>query len=135
MLSIVKLNAPPTPDGEGKYPANTLFFVADGIFMQQYMSNSTGTAIKRLPLPSDINTGLPVFSDTPPDLPCAEKLWFNTAELTLYVQYDDGTVVDWVEALASIPIPEFAGTGSALTMARSDHNHDSTYLSIGTAEW
>ena len=135
-MNIRKVTDVPVPDGvTGKYLPDTLFFVSKNNFFEQYLTDSTGDNIRRLATPEDIYDGLPVYSDTPPALPCVEKFWFNTAELTLYVQYDDGNVADWVEAISSVQIPEFAGTGTADTMARSDHNHDELYVTVGNHEW
>lgn len=135
-MHIRKVNALPDPDsGTGLYPADTLYFVAKGDFFEQHLTDSTGANIRRLATPEDIYDGLPVFSETAPVLPTVEKFWFNTTELTLYVQYDDGNVVDWIEAIASVVVPEFAGTGTADTMARSDHNHDNLYVKIGDLGW
>ena len=64
-------------------------------------------------------------------LPSKTPLWWDVTEGSLYVQYNDGVSTAWVEAMPSIVVPEFAGTGTADTMARSDHHHDETYVKVG----
>ena len=135
-ISIQKVTALPSRDlVTNLYPVNTLFFVKAGDFFELHLTSNDGATIKRLPTVEDINSNLPIFSTTPPPLPSVSKFWYHTGEGSLYVAYDDGTSENWVEALSTIEFPTFAGNGTAETMSRSDHHHDSTYVKLGAMEW
>jgi len=131
VFSIARVNALPALT-----EANKLYFVkGEGELMDIYLSNADGSAILHVHSQTDTLDRVVIFSPTPPALPTMEPMWWDTTEATLYVQYSDGTSTAWVEAMPSIVVPEFAGTGTANTMARSDHNHDETYVKVGVHEW
>lgn len=114
---------------------NTLYFVSiPGNKMELHFCGESG-ATKHISTEEEVLNQVTVRSPTPPALPCKSPLWWNTAEGTLYVQYNDGNSDYWVEAISSIVVPDFAGTGTANTMARSDHNHDETYVKVGANQW
>lgn len=131
-LTIIRVTAlPAQPE------ANTLYFLkkADSL-VELHVSNSDGTELRHLSTQQETLSQTVIFSDVAPELPCASKLWWNTVDGVLYVQYDDGTTVTWVEASPAAAIPEFGGTGSSNLMARADHNHDSEYVRISNInEW
>jgi hypothetical protein len=135
-MQIKKVTSVPQPDaGTGKYLANTLYFVRTGGRLELHLTSSDGSSISHIPTQADILSSTVAYQDTAPALPNEIPFWMNTTTFTLYVQYDDGRSVQWVEAIPSYHVPEFAGTGEANTMARSDHNHDETYAKIGAMEW
>lgn len=39
----------------------------------------------------------PIFSDQPPPLPGTKPFWMNTQTMKLYVRYNDGDSLQWVE--------------------------------------
>lgn len=114
---------------------NTLYFVPsdDPGLLDIYLSDKDGTSTKHTIKAPDILSKAVVFSDEPPELPTESPLWWDTGSGAMYIQYDDGDSVNWVEAMPSIAVPDFAGTGSANTMARSDHYHDG--VPMIAAEW
>lgn len=135
-LNIKKTSAVPQPDGQGKYLSETLYFVSSGATgLELWLTSQDGNSIRHIPTQAEILGTSVLYADEAPELPNQTKLWLHTETFTLYVQYDDGDTVQWVEAIPSYAVPEFAGTGVAATMARSDHNHDNTYASIGAKEW
>jgi len=130
-LTIVRVNALPL-----QTEANTLYLVkkTDTLF-DLYVTSSDGLSVRHVATQEDVLTQSVLFSQTPPALPQASRLWWNTVEGVLYIQYDDGDSVNWVEANPAPLYPEFGGTGSSNTMARADHNHDETYVTIGIHQW
>lgn len=100
-----------------------------------YATNSDGTELLHVATQAETLSSALLYSPTPPPLPNPTKFWWNTADGSLNVQYEAGETVVWVEAMPSIPVPDFDGTGEANTMARSDHNHDTTYAKVGQHEW
>lgn len=134
-LAIKKVLALPAPDGEGKYPANTLYFLTTAKGLEIHLTSADGTEIKHVPTQDEIQNTSVIFSDEAPALPTPQKLWYNTVEFVLYVQFFDGSAYHWVEAAPSYPVPEFAGNGVANTMSRSDHHHDEVYAKVGVTEW
>lgn len=136
MLNIKKLLAAPVADGQGKYDLNTLFVVENGDnLIDLYMSSVDGTKLRHIATQNETIAKSIIYADEPPPLPCPSPAWFDTTKLVLYIQYNDGDSVSWVEPMSSLALPEFAGTGVENTMARSDHNHDETYLRIGALNW
>ena len=131
-LSIVKVNVLPET-----YVANTIYFVksATASLTEIYISDSTGTSVRHVANQADAVSAVIHYGETAPAAGTLYKLWWNTAELVLYVKHTDGTNELWVENTPNVAIPDFAGTGTANTMARSDHNHDETYAKIGSNEW
>lgn len=104
---------------------NTLYFVQEtgSEVLNVYLSDKDGTSYKRIADEGYILRNHVTVSDTAPTLPCETQLWWNSAEGSLYIQYNDGVNENWVEAFTGPAIPEFAGNGEADTMARSDHFH------------
>lgn len=131
-FTITKVNALP-----GVLAANTLYAIpsATADLFDLYLSDKTGTSAKHISGQAETLNSVVVFGDVAPALPCKSPLWWNTSSGTMYIQYNDGASTNWVEAIPSIPVPDFAGTGVAGTMARSDHDHDATYAKIGINEW
>lgn len=131
-LNIVRVNALPAV-----LEANTLYMVkgAAGDLFDIYVVGEEVTSVRHLATKDEITASVILFGDEPPQLPNPVKLWWNTVEGTLYIQYNDGTNTYWVESIASIVVPDFAGTGNANSMARSDHNHDEKYVAVGAHEW
>lgn len=135
VMQIKKVVSVPQPDGQGKYLPETLYFVRSGGRIEIYLTSSDGSSISHVPTQAEILSSTIAYSDTPPALPNDTLFWMKTDFMTLYVQYNDGQSTQWVEAIPSHHVPEFAGSGTADTMARSDHNHDSQYAKIGAQEW
>lgn len=101
-----------------------------------YVSNKTGTSARKISNRAETLKKVLITSDEAPAFPCESPFWMDSNDGVLYMQYDDGDTVNWVEALSSIAVPEFAGSGEASTMARSDHNHGGSYiLNGGNHEW
>lgn len=116
--------------------SNTMYIVkgSNGL-IDIYVAGNDPTSIQHVATQSETIAQVVVYSDTTPSTGVPQKLWFNTATMTLFTKYDDGASVNWVEALPTVAIPEFAGTGSAPTMAHSDHDHDTIYAKIGDLQW
>jgi hypothetical protein len=134
MINIKKINAWPPAQIE----ANTLYFVKDAndaALIQLYLSSIDGTSTKRVMSKEDFISDAILFASETPALDVSNNLWYNTIEGSLYIKYDDGVTVSWIEAMPSVAMPEFAGNGSASTVARSDHNHDTTYAKSGVLDW
>ncbi len=138
MFDIQKVSALPAA---GSRTGNTLYMVPTGdTGFQLHMTNADGSVTRSGSSEQEILALIdartpPVFSDTPPATTSNVKFWFHTEELTLYVLYDDGDVTDWVEATASVTIPEFGGTGDSGLIAHSNHNHDGVYAKVVLAQW
>lgn len=130
-LTIARVNALPVPP-----VADTLYLVkkTDTLF-DLYVTSSDGTTTRHIATQEETLAQAVLFSDTPPALPQKSPLWWNTLEGELYIQYNDGDGVHWVQASPGPQIPEFGGTGTSNLMARADHNHDATYVSIGDHQW
>lgn len=116
---------------------NTIYAVASSVpdHFDLYVTGIDASTIKRIPTQAETLLSVVALSDDPPAIPCKSPLWWDTGSGTLYVQYHDGETTTWVEAIPSIAVPDFAGSGTANTMARSDHNHDGTYFKLGEASW
>jgi hypothetical protein len=132
-LKIVRVSALPevvTP--------NTIYLLRnadDASLFDLYASDSTGQAVRHIATKSESVASVIIYSPTPPALPNPVRFWWNTADASLNVQYENEGTTVWVEAMPSIAVPDFDGTGTANTMARSDHDHDQTYAKIGNNEW
>lgn len=135
VMQIKKVASVPQPDGQGKYVGDTLYFVRSGGRLELWLTSADGSTISHLPTQAEILSSTVAYQDLPPALPNEIPFWMNTSTFTLYVQYDDGRSVQWVEAIPSHHVPEFGGNGTAETMSRSDHHHDETYAKIGAMEW
>lgn len=113
--------------------ANTMYLVSSGDSgLKIYVSNSDGSAVRLIEQPEVDYAKTIVFSDTAPDVSGGAPFWWDTDGGGLFVKYNDGTTTVWVEAVASMTIPDFAGTGEATTIARSDHWHTSLVIE---ADW
>lgn len=135
VMKIKKVSSIPVPGQDGKYEAETLYFVRTGGRLEIHLTSSDGASISHVQTQKEVLGAVIAYQDTPPALPNETPFWMDTTNFTLHTQYDDGQTVQWVEAMPSFVPPEFAGTGEANTMARSDHNHDATYAKIGVMEW
>lgn len=128
-LKIVRVNALPA-----EVEANTIYMVkGEGTSLEIYVTGNDAMQIRHVPTEEEILSGVVMYSATAPALPNKSPLWYDITTLTLFVQYTDGENLAWVEALPSIAVPDFAGNGTANTMARSDHTHNS--LELVAAEW
>lgn len=129
-LNIVRVNALPDP-----VAASTIYLVkgsaSDAVDI--YVTSEDGLQVRHVPTKDEILSGVILYSTVAPALPSATPLWYDISTLTLFVQYNDGTTTAWVEAIPSIAVPDFAGNGTANTMARSDHTHNS--IEVVLAEW
>lgn len=124
-LTFKKVNALPLT-----YTPSTMYMVktARPGIAEIFISDNTGTSVMHLSTSEDILQESVLFSVTAPSTDTTSKFWWKTDTGALFVLYDDGTDVNWVEASPSIAVPEFDGNGTANTMARSDHWHDSLVL-------
>lgn len=130
-LKIVRVDAVPL-----QADPNTLYLVKkNDTTIDLYASSTDGLTVRHLATTEEILTKSLHVNDLPPALPSATQFWWNSAEGVLYVQYDDGDSVNWVEANPAPLYPEFGGTGTSNLMARADHNHDATYVTIGIHQW
>ena len=129
-LNFVKLTALPST-----FTPNTAYMISkDGTdLFDLYVSSVDGTTVRNVATREDLLSGVIAMGATPPPLPSPHPLWWNTVSGVLFIQYHKSGVSSWVEAMSNIAIPEFAGTGTANTMARSDHTHDTLVLQV--AEW
>lgn len=137
MLDIKKVLVLPERDGvTNLYPKDTMYILghADGTF-DIYLTNSTGSEMRNAPTRQDIYDGIIIWSDTAPNVNVVQRFWYDTLNLVLYVKYTTDQGTDWVEAIPTYAVLEFAGSGNANTMARSDHDHDEVYVKIGALEW
>ena len=114
---------------------NTMYLVesVDTNLLEIYVSNKEGTSYRRIADEPTILQSYITFSDNPPEFPCKTLLWYDTVNMAMFVKYEIGEFATWVELISSAPIPEFAGTGTASTMARSDHWHET--IRLGKSEW
>lgn len=135
VMKIKKVLGIPQPNGQGKYEADTIYFVRVNNRLELHMTSSDGETITHIPTQGDILSTVVAYQATPPALPNEVPFWMDTYTFVLYMQYNDGRTVQWIEAMPSYVPPEFAGSGSANTMARSDHNHDDAYVKIDVNEW
>jgi len=135
VMQIKKVTSVPVPDGQGMYPSDTLYFVRNNGNLELWLTSADGSLISHIPTKSEVLGSTVAYQDLPPALPNDTPFWMNTSTFTLYVQYNDGQSVQWVEAIPSHYVPEFGGTGTSPDMARADHNHDETYAKIGAMEW
>lgn len=129
-LSIAKVTALPLV-----YAANTLYLLAGAApdVVELYLSSNDGSSVRHIPTKEDVLSSSVIFSATTPSTDTASRLWWNMATAALFIRYDDGTTVSWVEAIPSIAVPEFGGNGTDSTMARSNHWHDTIVLQ--KADW
>lgn len=129
-LIVKKVNALPLV-----YTPNTLYLVKTEIagIMEMFLSNNTGDNVLHLSTSNDVLESSVLFSTTAPSVDTPSKFWWKSDSASLFVLYNDGSSKHWVEASPSIAVPEFDGNGTANTMARSDHWHDSIVLQ--EAQW
>ncbi len=126
-LRIERLNS----DSDIVLKPSTLYLVkgATAGRLKIYVSDSLGENLLEASNDEDIFSSYITVTGTAPALPHSRQLWWNTVNGVLYVQYNDGSTVHWVEAINSVKVPEFAGNGVANTMSRSDHWHEGVVLS------
>ena len=123
--------APTVPE---TWDPSTYYMIAQGTdLMSIYVTNEDASSVRHIPLVDEISSSTIVFSETAPVLSVSQNLWWDTKNGNLMVKYNDGTTTAWVESVPSVAIPEFAGTGFANTMARSDHWHEG--VSVMQADW
>lgn len=129
-LTFLKLNTLPST-----FTPNTAYMISkpDTQLFDLYISSTDGLTVRHIANNEDILSGVVAIGPTPPTLPSVHPLWWNTIDGVLFIQYTKEGVTSWVEAMSNIAIPEFAGSGTANTMARSDHVHDT--LVLQAAEW
>jgi hypothetical protein len=126
-LRIERLNS----DTEIVLKPSTLYLVkgATAGRLKIFVSDSLGENLLEASNDEDIFSSYITLNATAPALPHSRQLWWNTTNGVLYVQYDDGASIHWVEAINSVKVPEFSGNGAANTMSRSDHWHEGVVLS------
>lgn len=132
-ITIHKVNALPA-----ELQGNAIYLIQtpnNAALFDMYVTNADGSAVRHVATRDEILASTVLYSPTPPALPNPVKLWWNTEDGSLNIQYEMGETSVWVEAMPSIAVPEFAGTGEANTMARSDHHHDETYIRQLPSEW
>lgn len=129
-LTFVKLSALPAT-----FTPNTAYMIskADTDLFDLYVSSTDGLAVRHIANKADVLNGVIAVGPSAPALPSEHPLWWNTITGVLFIQYTKDGVTSWVEAMSNIAIPEFGGNGTANTMARSDHTHDT--LVLKAAEW
>lgn len=120
------------------WEGNTFYMITDGVGgMAIYVTNDDGSEVRHTPLVSELGGKAVVFAETAPDpLTTPEGMWWDTTNGVLFIKYDDGSTVAWVEASPSPSVPDvpaFAGNGVADTMSRSDHWHES--VTINDPSW
>jgi hypothetical protein len=132
VMVVTKVNALPA-----QLVADALYLVKSGTpgLFDFYAVDSEGLTARRISTQAETINGVIYSGNTEPPANSTHKLWWHDEELVLYVKHVVGEEVLWIENTPNIAIPEFAGTGVANTMARSDHNHDETYAKIGTNQW
>lgn len=120
-LRIIKLNTWPP----AQIQQNTLYLVKteQETTFTAYLTLENSTEYKRLPTFEEMKSGVIYFGSTLPAIDIEESLWYNSTEATLYVKYNDGVSVSWIEAVPSVRVPDFGGNGQESTMSRSDHEH------------
>lgn len=131
-LFVVKVNTLPL-----ELAANTLYLVKSSVagLFDFYVTDIAGTAVRHISTQAETISAVMYYGETEPDANSTFKLWWNTEELVLYIKHTVGANAVWVENTPNVAIPEFAGNGTANTMARSDHHHNDTYATIGANEW
>lgn len=133
-LTISRVNALPTT-----IASNTMYLVKNATtgLLDIYVAGNDPTKIQHVASQQETLSSVMLTADVAPDLAVPQMFWFDSSVGTLFVKYYDtaASAWHWVEAMPTIAVPEFAGTGVANTMARSDHNHDQTYSTIGAMEW
>ena len=129
-LNIAKVNSLPLT-----YEANTLYMVkgSAATALEIYLSDSTGASLRHVSTTNDVLDQTIIMSDTTPSTDTHTRFWWHTGTASLYILYDDGTNKNWIEAVPALSIPEFAGNGTELTMAHSDHWHES--ITLSEAAW
>lgn len=71
------------------------------------------------PAPGGGNASIFV-GDAPPLTPGENQLWWNSNNGRLYIYYDDGSTVQWVEASPGITTPDALPVGSILPLASTN---------------
>lgn len=105
---------------------STFYMIAQGDqLMEIHVTNADASQVRRVPLKEDIVTDVVSHVETAPDVTGPEYFWLEPSTGTLFVKYENNGNPVWIEAAPSVAVPEFGGNGSATTMSRSDHTHDS----------
>lgn len=113
---------------------NATYLIADGdTLFKMYVVNSDGSAARHIASTDEILSQTVLVSDTAPAASVPQMLWWDSVSATLFVKFNHGNGVDWMEAMPSLTIPDFAGNGTATTVSRSDHFH--TTISIVNPQW
>ena len=117
-----------------EFEPNTLYAIPDGVTgLKLYMSSDDGATVRSVPTSDELMSSMIVFSITAPAVEVPQLFWWDVSTGTLFVKYDDGDRVQWVEGSPSIPFPSFAGNGVAESMARSDHWHNT--ITVDEPQW
>lgn len=143
-MKIIRVNSLPLGTPESPIVANAIYLLSQTKGgkkqLQIHVSNTAGTELVYIPTETEILGKTITYSNVAPEFPCDSPFWMNTdpSDFSLYVQYTSGPTTIWMDLQSYMTsmVPEFAGTGVANTMARSDHNHDDKYVSIDSNhEW
>lgn len=113
---------------------NATYLISDGVeHFKMFVTTSDGTSARRIANTEDILSQTVLVSDTAPDATVPQMLWWDSVSATLFVKFNHGNGVDWMEAMPSLTIPDFAGNGTATTVSRSDHFH--TTITVLSPQW
>lgn len=105
--------------------ANAFYAVGKtGNLVDLYVVNSAGTIARKLDPTDDVIATMIATGTTAP-APASTKavFWWNPNTGTLFYRYNNSGNPQWVEAMPSQVVPQFAGNGTANTMSHSDHYH------------
>lgn len=129
LFKIKKVNALPA-----EFEANTMYAVADGAAaLKVFISSDDALSVRNIPTSDEMMSSVILFSETAPALTVPQLFWWDTTVGCMYVKYNDGTRQQWIEGAPAIPFPAFGGNGTAETMSRSDHWHDT--IRVESPEW
>lgn len=139
-MRIVRVETLPEIGPEQPGEGNVIYLhkrTEDGLdFMDIYATNTEGTQLVQLPT---AESSAIHFGETAPSLPSRFPFWVCTSvdDFRFYVQYKDDFSIAWMDlqSFMATLVPEFDGTGVSNKMARSDHNHDNTYIRFGNHQW
>lgn len=93
MLSIIRLNSAPVPDGNGLYEANTIYLVkTDTSFVHILFTSPTGTLVGESIQPINI---VEQVSITPTADKDASLFWFDAATGEVYIKKHVNEVYSW----------------------------------------
>lgn len=113
---------------------NATYLIADGdTLFKMYVVNSDGSAARHIASTDEILSQTVLVASVAPDPAVPQMLWWDSVTGALFVKYNHGNGTDWMEAMPSFTVPDFAGNGTATTMARSDHFH--TTITVLDPQW